>query len=226
MSLAHSPNIVRNGLIFCIDAKNINSYPGVGSAITDIVSGSSATIYGNPGFSNGTLTFIGNGTQYINSSRADIKDGSWSYSTLTACAWIYIDPASSATDNNIATVENAWEYRFVNNGDGTAAVAYASNPWAWYGAGTVNTGVWQMITFRHGTATGDLWKNDSQIFSRNISGPVGAGTGYGVMTLMGRTGGWGAPANGKLAAFYLYGRAISDQEIQKNFNALRGRFGI
>jgi hypothetical protein len=175
----------------------------------------------------GYFGFDGSGNQYINVYRSDLNGGAFAYSNITAIAWIWIDPTSAAGDNNIATVESAFEYRWNNNNNGTASVYYASNPWAWLGAGTVNTGVWQMITFRHGASTGDIWCNNNQIFSQAISGGIGAGTSSNPMlTLMGRSSGPGSPAKGNLALFKLYNRALSNDEIIQQFNAYRGRFGV
>jgi hypothetical protein len=36
MSLSHSPSIVTNGLVFCLDAANSKSYPGTGTDWTDL----------------------------------------------------------------------------------------------------------------------------------------------------------------------------------------------
>ena len=175
----------------------------------------------------GVFVFDGSGSQYINAYRSDLNGGSFAYGQVTAVAWIYIDPSSSSGQNNIATVENAFEYRWDNNNNGTANVYYASNPWAWYGYGTVSTGVWQMLTFRHGASTGDIWSNASQVFSQSISGNIGAGTSsYPMLTLMGRSSGPSSPAKGQLASFHLFSRALSNTEIISLFNAQRGRFGV
>ena len=188
-----------------------------------------ANIVGNPTFASDrkSLTFNGGGGQYVNVYRLDLNGGSFAYSQITAIAWIYIDPSSSTGENNIATVESAFEYRWNNNNNGTASVWYASNPWAWYGSGTVSTGVWQMLTFRHSASTGEIWSNTTQVFSQAISGGIGAGTSsYPMLTLMGRTGGPGSPAKGKLGAFYLYNRALTDAEIKQNFYATRSKYGV
>ena len=36
MSLNHSPSIVTDGLVLCLDAANKRSYPGTGTAWTDL----------------------------------------------------------------------------------------------------------------------------------------------------------------------------------------------
>ena len=50
MGLAHSPSIVTDGLVLCVDAANTKSYPGSGTTWTDI-SGKGH---------NGTLTNLNN----------------------------------------------------------------------------------------------------------------------------------------------------------------------
>ena len=35
MGLTHSPRIVTDGLVFCVDPANARSYPGTGTTLTD-----------------------------------------------------------------------------------------------------------------------------------------------------------------------------------------------
>ena len=61
MSLAHSPSIVMNGLILCLDAANPKSYPGTGTTWYDL-SGNGAH-----GTVNGTVSFVsGDSQSYFN----------------------------------------------------------------------------------------------------------------------------------------------------------------
>ena len=67
MALAHSPRIVTDGLVLALDAGNAKSYPGSGTAWTDL-SGNS---------NNGTLT---NGSTYSSvDGGAIVFDGSDDY---------------------------------------------------------------------------------------------------------------------------------------------------
>lgn len=186
------------------------------------------TVSGSPTYSNGTFAFNGSGSQYINAYRTDLNGGTWAYTTMTCCAWINISNSSTAGENNIATVESAWEYKWINNSNGTSGLWYASNPWAWYGPSTaVTNGVWQMITFRHGAVNGDIWSNATQVFTQAISGGITPGTSsYPMLTFMGRSGGPSSPATGSMGPVMIYNRAITDAEIIQNFNATRGRYGI
>lgn len=231
MATKYSPKIVTDGLVLCLDAGNNKCYPRSGTSLTDltrlggtVTTGNSPTFSGNNG---GYFTF--NGTnQYINVSRTDLNGGSWAYTNVTCCVWINIDPTCSTGDNNIATVESTWEYRFNNAGDSTNAYVYfASNPWAWLGPGTVPMNVWQMLTFRHGASTGDILSNRTIVYSTNISGTLGGGSSADpYLTIMGRTSGNGSLAKGNMAICMVYNKALTDNQIIQNYNATKGRFGL
>ena len=151
----------------------------------------------------------------------------WNYNEVTICA--FINPALDCptADNNIITIENTFEYRYNNVGDGTATMHYASQPWAWYGSGVINLGQWQMLTFRHDTTSmlGEIWSNDNTIFSQNISGNLRHQTDQN-MKFMGRYCCSGSPARGDLGVVLVYNRALTDAEITQNYNALRGKYGV
>lgn len=235
MSVGYNPSIVTSGLILCLDPKNPRSYSGSGATMYDassfVYSGATSTntLTGSPTYNSaGYLTFNGAGTQNLRVTRGDLNGGSWAYTNVTCCAWVRISSSAAAGDNNIATVESAWEYRYNNQGNGTSVLYYASNPWAWYGPSTaVSNNTWMMLTFRHGASNGDLWSNNTQIFTQAISGGIGAGTGsYPYLTIMARTDGTGSPAMGDLGQVFIYSRALTDAEITQNFNAARGRYGV
>jgi hypothetical protein len=156
----------------------------------------------------------------------EIFNYGWNHDEVTVCA--FINPALDCPsgDNNIVTVENAFEYRYNNVGNGTATMYYASNPWAWYGSGTITLGQWQMLTFRHDVSAGlgEIWSNDTTIFSKSINGPVVNQGGN--MKFMGRYCCDGSPARGDLGVVLVYNRALTDAEITQNYNALRGKYGV
>lgn len=156
----------------------------------------------------------------------EIFNYGWHHNEVTVCA--FINPALDCptSDNNIVTVENAFEYRYNNNGNGTASMWYASNPWAWYGSGNITLGQWQMLTFRHDSTTrlGEIWSNDQTIFSRTVNANVVHRGGN--MKFMGRYCCSGSPARGDLGVVLVYNRALTDAEIVQNYNALRGKYGV
>jgi len=64
MSFHHSPKIVTNGLVLCLDAGNIKSYPGSGTVFSDLTNnGYNGTLVNTPAFSASNLGFFSfNGT--------------------------------------------------------------------------------------------------------------------------------------------------------------------
>ena len=68
MGLAHSPRIVTDGLVLCLDAASKRSYPGAGTTWTDRVGEYDGTLTNGPTFSNdsgGSIVFDGT-DDYIN----------------------------------------------------------------------------------------------------------------------------------------------------------------
>ena len=51
MSFHHSPKIVTDGLVLCLDAADKNSYPGSGTTWTDLSGNGNATMVNSPVFS-------------------------------------------------------------------------------------------------------------------------------------------------------------------------------
>lgn len=61
MAASSGPDLIDDGLIFCVDAKNTKSYPGSGSTLSDIGSGVDGTIYNATFDSSGYFDFDGTG---------------------------------------------------------------------------------------------------------------------------------------------------------------------
>ena len=63
MSLSHSPSLITSGLILCLDAANLRSYPGSGTTWSDLSgNGLNATISNSPTYTTsngGILTYSG-----------------------------------------------------------------------------------------------------------------------------------------------------------------------
>ena len=84
-----------------------------------------------------------------------------------------------------------------------------------------------MMTFVHSLSHRALYINGEEIYYSTNSGALSAGSSsYPYMTISGRTSGTGSPFFGKIATVQIYDRPISTDEIVKNFEALRGRYGI
>ena len=62
MGLGHSPRIVTDGLVLCVDAANARSYPGTGTTWTDLKGSINGTLANNASFdaeNGGSITLTG-----------------------------------------------------------------------------------------------------------------------------------------------------------------------
>jgi hypothetical protein len=212
MGLIHSPRIVTDGLVLCLDAGNTRSYPGSGTTWTNL-SG-----LGN----NGTLT---NGPTFSSSNRGSIVfDGVDDYIT-----------SSFSTSSGQAVTYEGW--LFSTETTGTYRMFLDSNASSpriqWFVTGT--------IEFDNGIhRTSSVYRNQwVHVAYSKPSGSSGAsfyvngqfensGPPY---TLSAVTPSWFNRVTadtwaGRCSIIRSYNRALSAAEIRQNFNALRGRFGI
>jgi len=234
MGISYNPRTITDGLVLALDAGNSKSYPGSGTAWTDLTSTTAGVLNNGPTYnsSNGGSISFDDVNDFVRFTRTDVNGGTFAYTNITCNLWI--NPGSSQNSgggqaNNLITVENTFEISIGNRGNGFSSLYYASVPWAWYGteSNVVKNDAWNMITFVHATTGRWLYVNGTQVFYRGDTGNLTAGSAtYPYLTLMGRFAGTGSPAGGLLSNVQLYNRVLSVGEIQQNFNALRSRYSI
>lgn len=220
MGLAHSPKIVTDGLVLYLDAANNKSYPGSGTAWNDL-SGNGR---------NGTLI---NGPVYNSSNNGNIIfDGSNDYGTVP-----YSSIFKLATDSTV----NVWCKPSANSGN---VICYAKGGWTgWlispssivycgsstgpndYSYGMSYSNLWQMITFVVDRTLSKYrtYRNGALLNEGNMT--QSALTDTQPLVISARN----VPDqffNGTTTSISIYNRVLSVSEIQQNFNATRGRFGI
>lgn len=134
----------------------------------------------------------------------------------TVSFWAY--PREAAT--NWRSVIDSESGRYIIGTIGNLFQLYTVSAWRGGPAATLNT--WQHITFAtQGTLT-KWYKNGVHIGSYTGTVPAIAGT-----TIIGaRFAKETAYLNSDLARFTIHSRALSDAEIQQNFQAFRNRYGI
>ncbi len=97
---------------------------------------------------------------------------------------------------------------------------------------TIIPNQWVSLVGRYNGATQDFFVNGN-FFSRrqSVTGAMRSGDGnrpirFGQQGNFTGTASAGGPFQGNISNIQMYNRALSDAEIQQNFNALRGRYGI
>jgi len=238
---------VTDGLVLCLDAGNSKSYPGSGTAWTDLSGrGNVMTLLNSPVYSTtngGIITFDGvddhatnNNTNFsiANNLFAD-ANGSW-----TVSAWFRFPTSPSGTRTGNASwsivgraggiATGATCVLFVGSATDTTFGSYAPYYCASVIRGavtvisptSVNDNLWHNVTVTWNGSAGSAYFDGKSRGALNIGAAA-------IQTLnveIGRTGNSSHLFEGAIPAVSIYNRALSAAEVTQNFNALRGRFGI
>jgi hypothetical protein len=221
MSLQHSPRIVTNGLVLCLDAANRKSYPRTGSAWTDLTNnGNNGTLINGPSFSGanrGAIVFNGS-NNYVTTNKTATELGFYDAS-YTMEAWVY--PTDLTSDKTMFGTDQT-EFRKGLHLVFRSSTIYQGHYSSDFGAGTVNINNWYQIVYTYNKAN-----NACQIFKNSIiqgAGSIGSFIGDTSVNI----GRWTSAFyfNGNGAIYRIYNRVLTAQEIQQNYNANRSRFGL
>jgi len=211
--------IVRDGLLMFVDAANINSYPGTGTTWYDISgNGNHMSMINGVGFSkanSGVLQLDGT-NDYIQLQSFNIA--TTNHTIMGASRY------SGPTRGRIfSSFSNNWLMGHWNN---FIKVYHAGGAWvSVYPSSNTGTTEWLMHTVVENYSS-DLWTyycNGTQIASNNsgIEGPNGLSFGNW------RQGGVGSElSTAEISFFMVYNRLLTTEEINQNYNALRGRFNL
>ena len=224
MGLAHSPRIVTDGLVLALDAGNTKSYPGSGTAWTDLSgNGNNGTLTNGPTFDSGnggSIVFDGTDDEVDNFSSSDFAAGTDNFSFSV---WIRRNGPQIGGAGIISVSGSAnWEFRVV---EGLDMRIRASGVVLNYSSVDLPDLTWTNMSFvREGTGTnqsklyvdGKL-KASASNFTTNI-----AGTDF----VIGKDRTGNDFFGGNISIVKYYNRALTAAEVQQNFNAFRGRYGI
>lgn len=227
MGLSHSPKIVTSGLILCLDAANLKSYPGTGTTWYDISGNNNhGTLNNSPTYnSQGYFTFDG------------INDYVSLTSTLAIAQGIYSSSVEVIAYRNSTTnfeVMFGGGTQSTNNGFYYGFRAGSNNfMYAYYGNDQDGSTA-SNVTWNHYVATYSIEASSRyRYFNSTLLSPSQASGVTNTSSANFAIGAYQiAPGNivsffaGKIAMVKVYNRALTDSEVKQNFNALKGRFGI
>ena len=216
MALAHSPRIVRDSLAFYLDAANTKSYPGSGTTWTDISGkGNDGTLTNGPTFSSdygGKFNFDET-NDYVDCGNV------LSQTAYTKSAWFRPE---SSTRNIISGPAN---HAFWMVGTDNTLAAGHQGQWSRVShavpSGNMLNQWWNGVVTWNNSTGWVLYLNGVQVDTNsNTSGPGGT-TGVYIARYSG-----GNYFDGDIAQAIIYDRVLTATEVQQNFNAFRGRFGL
>jgi hypothetical protein len=224
MGFSHSPKIATDGLVFVIDPANAKSYPGTGTAVNDLLSTTVGTITNATFSNNNNGIWVFDGTDdYINVSGLDS-----SFHTSQGSIEAWVKPSSDGSDQMVAGFGGGGTTgatRVIRiNGSNWGYVTYGSGNEDWGGIASVAFNTWAHIVLGwNGTAL-TFWLNTTK-YTTTRSGVV---TPNSSVIRLGIAP-WSTsdrPFEGSIAKYTSYSRLLTDSEIQQNYNALKGRFGL
>ena len=236
---SRSSNVVSDGLVFNLDASDINSHLTTGTEWYNIAATSSiikGTLVGSPVFGTASGGVINlNGTnQYVSISglatylnnKTNFSYSSWVKSTNPSnMGTIFSFGNNGNYSNDIMFFFNSNQINLqVNNGaDGSAVLNFTSTSWnhisvVYDGVQTGNAnrlklyinGVLQTLTF--GSYNVPSSTSNTSMTNAGIGGYS--------------TGSWNNLLNGSVASSMLYTKSLTDAEVLQNFNATKSRFGL
>ena len=218
MGLAHSPRIVTDGLVLALDAANTKSYPGSGTTWTDL-SGN-----GNDGTLDNSVTYTSSnsgGLSFDGTDELVSLPKIITTSDFTVCQ--FITPISDTGEG--------WTFEQYNGGIGRLIINTVSSFLRFFIGGTaITTNITltsnqpYFICCSRTGSTGKIYINGNL----NVSGTLTSNALDDTTCSIGgsKTFSTGKQFIGDIYTTSVYNRELSASEIQQNFNALRGRFGI
>lgn len=232
MAIHYNTKIINDGLVFCLDAANTKSYPGSGTTwfnlINSIYNGTAATLATTVD-SPGTVVSLNSSTGITVTLNSVITKYNFTFSYWGRP---YATPDSNYQPIFRFTVDNTSTSYFIGDTREVATPSilhyvkdFATNNWDV--RTMINTAEYNNFRWHYYTlavhAEND-WRSylDGVLIGTNTT-PSQDLTGYGNVTslLLG-----GSSCNFHLSNITLYNRPLSAGEVNQNFNALRGRFGL
>ena len=244
MGLSHSPRIVTDGLVFCVDAGDKMSYPGAGTTWTDLSKNrNNGTLVNGPTFdsANGGSISLDGSNDYISvgsfneDSSQDLSVMVWVYPIVLDGAsfggydysWI-INKRDNASDRqwqmHFRSIQNDNDFFLrANIWDNTAGTQVSTSL---IGTTEIFENQWYhcVLTFNSSNSEISLYLNGVLEASATLGGTGNRKTG--ARDLIFCKAAWTSSyfLSSNLASTQIYNRALTAEEIKQNYNATRGRF--
>jgi hypothetical protein len=219
--------IVTSGLVLYLDAGNLASYPGSGTTWIDLSgNGNNGTLVNGVGFdggNGGSLSFDGV-NDYVNCGTVNFSSGT------SVSVEVWVKPGSIQKQfADILDYNHSGTGGFVIQQNSTSTNQYYFAYWNGSSFDVTPTITLSTSSYNHLIFT----KSGTSVLGYLNSQNTINYTGSSVISLSGRTlhigrfvAAAGREFNGNITSVKIYNRALTAEEIQQNFNALRGRFGI
>ena len=222
MGLTHSPKIVTDGLVFYVDAANGRSYPGTGTACTDLKNGLEGTLQNGAAFSSnnaGIFAFDGTNDQIVFTDNISINEG-------TFVAWLKRDGSHSNYNAIVFSRGDGGGTTGMNFYSGTNNISFHWNNTQF----NVNSGLtppvgeWCMAAVTVSSSAFVIYLYQSSGFSKYSGSGTHNATSLNSVTIGGDSNYGGRNFNGDIGIAQIYNRALTEDEVRQNYEATVGRY--
>ena len=235
MGTTYNTAIVRDGLVLHLDAANRKSYPGSGTVWKDLSGlGNNGTLINGVGYSadnNGSMVFDGVNDQVTISHSSLLAPTS----SITLSSWVDTNWQTTNSVRILSKTEGGGWQLAINDDPAGSRVGMTihiggSYRYATVPKSTISSGYHNIV----GTFDGRLMKlhiDASPVVSIDLGSTLSLTYILNNALVIGAEAGASGPANtnfinAKISNVQIYNRALSPLEIQQNFEATRGRYGI
>ena len=212
------PNIITNGLVMNVDARNLSSYPGINSSFMDISGGdNNSTLVNGPTFNpNGFLEFDGvDDHATVNSVTADLGAGENNY-TFTAL----IKGGSNHHKSVFSINTSGGGNRILWMVYGSAMGVHMGGTW-YTGTITVDDNKWHQVVFSYeGSGASTLKTYVDGVLDQNRTNAPNTNISITDKASIGMEFDSANPSdffNGNIAQVTAYNRTLSDSEVLNNY---------
>jgi len=226
-------NIVQSGLVSHFESSYPDSYPGTGTSWFDLQENSGPAILQNGTdyslFNNGVFVLDGV-DDFISVPDATVIRGNPN-TVFTLQLWVDV---SSFNDKDRLfekiTFNAGYSLQLRNSGQLALQMDGSANDYYVISNSSIVLNTWMLITaiiaFNGRTTTpSKVYVNNTEYISL-ANTETGTGTNNSVLKInSGQAPGSREPIS-RIGALYIYNKALNTSEIQENFNATKGRFGV
>jgi hypothetical protein len=230
----NTPSFNAAGAIIYFDVANAACYPGSGTSLTDLSGlGNTGTLVNGPTYnaSNGGSIVLDGTNDYIevtSTTRMDLVSNHsisiWYYQTSSTAGYVaLVGKGTSDSDEQYCLLIDSTRTQLYYD------VGNASGPYIQPTISTLSLNTWYNIVVTHSrsgsTTTLLSYVNGVKQSSSTLSPSNSVNTNTSNFRI-GVARGTNFPLPARVAHCILYNRTLSDLEIMRNFEALRGRFGV
>lgn len=231
MGVLYNSRIVTDGLVLCVDAGDKMSYPGAGTAWTDLSKSKiNGTLVNGPTFNSsngGNIVFDGTNDYANLGTASSLFPGP----NITASLFCWIKPSTvSSSSIPIGNQYTSGHRLYIGiYSDGYWDVGFGDYYWNYNNSGSkiVATTNWTLISLIITAGSAVLYVNGQKSITKTTDTSVSLGGFFsmGVYFQNGSIDG-SYQESCNIALTQIYNRALSAQEIRQNYNATKGRFGL